>query len=146
MKKLLSTSAVLMISLGAFAQEDKEPLVNRQLIFDILNITAVVGIIYLLSNWILQIMKTNLDYRLKNKIIEKETAENIVSQLVQPARRDEGNGRTILQWFFILAGIGVGFTLVDFTQPFGLHSLAIMAFSIAAGFAGFYYASRRLPK
>jgi hypothetical protein len=146
MKKILSTTAVLMISLAAIAQDDKEPLINRQLIFDVLNICAVVGVIYLISNWILQMMKTNLDYRLRNKVIEKETAENIVAQILQPGKRDEGNGKSILQWFFILAGIGIGFTLINFTRPYGLHSLAIMAFSIAAGFAGYYYASRRLTK
>ena len=146
MKKILSTTAVLMISLAALAQDDKEPLINRQLIFEVINIGAVVGVVYLISNWILQMMKANLDYRLRSKLIEKETAENIVAQIVQPAKPDEGNGKTILQWFFILAGIGVGFTLINFTRPYGIHSLAIMAFSIAAGFAGYYYATRRLPK
>jgi hypothetical protein len=103
-------------------------------------------VIYLVSNWILQMIKQNLDYKLKSKLIEKETSENIIVQLVQPNKKDEGNGKTILQWFFILAGIGAGFTIITFTAPFGLHSLAIMAFCIAAGFAGYYYASRRLEK
>jgi hypothetical protein len=146
MKKLFITIAVLSTSLAAFAQDDKEPLINRQLIFDILNIIGVVAVIYLVSNWILQMMKTNLDYRLKNKIIEKETAENIVVKLVQPDKKENGNEKAILQWFFILAAIGVGFTLINFTKPFGLHSLAIMAFCIAAGFAGYYYAMRRSAK
>jgi hypothetical protein len=146
MKKFLTTTAVLITSLAAFAQDDKEPLVNRQLIFDVLNICAIVGVIYLISNWILQMMKSNLDYRLKSKIIEKETAENIVVQLVQPVKKDNGNEKTILQWFFMLAGIGVGFTLINFTRPFGIHSLAIMAFCIAGGFAGYYYYSRKSAK
>jgi hypothetical protein len=146
MKKLFITTALLATSFGAFAQDDKEPLINRPLIFDILNIIAVVSVIYLVSNWILQMMKTNLDYRLKNKIIEKETAENIVVQLVQPGKKGNGSDKAILQWFFVLVSIGVGFTLINFTMPFGLHSLAIMAFSIAAGFAGYYYASRRSAK
>ena len=146
MKKLLTTTSVLIISLAAFAQDDKEPLINRQLIFDMLNICAVVGVVYLISNWILQMMKSNLDYRLKSKIIEKETAENIVIQLVQPVKKDNANEKTVLQWFFMLAGIGVGFTLINFTRPYGIHSLAIMAFCIAAGFAGYYYYSRKSAK
>jgi hypothetical protein len=146
MKKFLTLAAILFTSTVAFAQEDKEPLINRQLIFDVLNICAIVTVIYLLSNWILQMMKTNLDYRLKSKILEKEPADNIVVQLVRPYKKDNENGKTILQWFFILAGIGAGFTIINFTRPFGVHSLAIMAFCIAAGFAGYYYASRRLEK
>jgi hypothetical protein len=112
----------------------------------VLNICAIVTVIYLISNWILQMMKHNLDYRLKSKILEKETAENIVVQLVSPIKKDNENGKSFLQWTFILAGIGAGFTLINFTRPYGVHSLAIMAFSIAAGFAGNYYASRRLEK
>ncbi len=146
MKKIATSAVIILSSFAAFAQEDKEPLVNRQLIFDLVNICAIVGVIYLVSNWILQMIKQNLDYKLKSKLIEKQTAENIIVQLVQPNKKDEGNGKTILQWFFILAGIGTGFTIINFTAPFGLHSMAIMAFCIAAGFAGYYYASKKLEK
>jgi hypothetical protein len=140
MKKILIVASVLLTSTVAFAQDDKEPLVNRQLIFDVLNICAVVTVIYLISNWILQMMKQNLDYRLKSKLIEKETSENIVVQLVTPVKKESENGKNILQWFFILAGIGLGFTIIHFNRPYGVHSLAIMAFCISAGFAGYYYA------
>jgi len=146
MKKIISAIVILFTSTAVFAQDDKGPLIDRSVIFDVLNACAIVGVIYLISNWILQMMKTNLDYRLKSKILEKETAENIVVQLVQPNKKDSGNGKTILQWFYVLAGIGAGFTIIDFTRPYGVHSLAIMAFCIAAGFAGYYYASRKLEK
>jgi hypothetical protein len=42
----------------------------------------------------------------------------------------------------MFASIGVGLILVRLIQPFGLHSLAILAFSIAAGFGAYYYFSR----
>jgi hypothetical protein len=146
MKKIISAIFILFTSTAVFAQDDKGPLIDRSVIFEVLNACAIVGVIYLISNWILQMMKTNLDYRLKSKILEKETAENIISQLVQPNKKDSGNGKTILQWFYVLAGIGAGFTIIDFTRPYGVHSLAIMAFCIAAGFAGYYYSSRKLEK
>jgi hypothetical protein len=146
MKKIISALAILLISTAAFAQEDRGPLIDRSVIFDVLNASGIIAAIYLISNWILQMMKTNLDYRLKSKILDKETAENIVVQLVQPNKKDLGNGKTILQWFYVLAGIGAGFTIIDFTRPYGVHSLAIMAFCLAAGFAGYYYASKRVEK
>jgi hypothetical protein len=146
MKKIIVAMFILFTSTAVFAQDDKGPLIDRSVIFEVLNACAIVGVIYLISNWILQMMKTNLDYRLKSKILEKETAENIIVQLVQPNKKDNGNGKTILQWFYVLAGIGAGFTIIDFTRPYGVHSLAIMAFCIAAGFAAYYYASRRLEK
>ena len=126
MKKILTATTVLLLSTAAFAQDDAKPLIDRSLIFDLLNTCAVVTVIYLISNWILQMMKHNLDYRLKSKILEKEPAENIVAQLVRPPKKEE-NGKSILQWFFLLAGIGAGFTLIHFTRPYGVHSLAIMA-------------------
>ncbi|HMG66584.1 MAG TPA: hypothetical protein VK588_02825, partial [Chitinophagaceae bacterium] len=54
----------------------------------------------------------------------------------------KGNQNYTLQWFFMLAAIGVGLVLVKIIQPFGLHSLAILAFSIAAGFGSYYYFSK----
>lgn len=146
MKKILSVFILLLSSTLVFAQDDKEPLINRQLIFEVLNICAVVTVIYLISNWILQMMKQNLDYRLKSKLIEKDTSENIVVQLVRPMKKENENGKTLLQWCFVLAGIGAGFTIINFTRPYGIHSLAIMAFCIAAGFAGNYFVSRLLEK
>src|SRR5258708_27967390 len=115
MKKIATSVVIMLVSCTAFAQEDKEPLINRQIIFDVLNICGIVIVIYLISNWILQMMKTNLDYRLKSKILEKDTAENIVTQLVRPLKKDNENGKTILQWIFILAGIGAGFTIINLT-------------------------------
>lgn len=140
MKKIITAIAILFTSLVAFAQDDKEPLINRQIIFDLLNISAIVLVIYLISNFILQLIKQNFDYRLKTRIIEKETAENIIVQLIQPNKKDPGN--TLMQWFFIMAAIGAGFLIIYFTRPFGLHSVAIMAFCIAAGLAGYYYFTR----
>jgi hypothetical protein len=40
-------------------------------------------------------------------------------------------------------GIAIGFMIMTFTQPYGLHSLAIMAFSVAAGLGIYYLFIRR---
>ena len=57
--------------------------------------------------------------------------------MLQPEKKENKN--YILQWFFMLAAIGIGLFLVTVIRPFGLHSLAIMAFSLAAGFGAYYY-------
>jgi|HubBroStandDraft_6_1064221.scaffolds.fasta_scaffold712112_2 hypothetical protein len=141
MKKAVIAAAILMSSIAVNAQDNQEPLISRELIFDLIHIIAVVLIIYLISSFILQLIRHNLDYRLKSRIIEKETAENIVGQLVQPDKTNPVN--TLLQWFCTLLGIGIGFTIMAFTRPFGLHSLAIMAFSVAAGLGTYYLFVRR---
>ena len=141
MKRAIIAAAMLTSTIVANAEDKQEPLIDREMIFDLVHICAVVLIIYLISSFILQLIRQNLDYRLKSKIIEKETAENVVGQLMPPDKTNPSN--TILQWFCTLVGIAIGFMVMTFTQPFGLHSLAIMAFSVAAGLGIYYFFTRR---
>jgi hypothetical protein len=141
MKKLLSTATILVLAFAARAQDSFDPLKDRQLYFDILNICGVLTTIYLISSIIMRILRQHYNYRIRNRILDKGTEENIVRQLLQPDKKENKN--EILQWFFMLAAIGAGLTLVNLFRPFGLHSLAILAFSIAAGFGAYYYFSRQ---
>ena len=141
MKKIVTAVIILLSSFAAHAQDSFDPFKDRSLIFDVVNVISILAVIYLISSFILQLLRQSFDYRIKAKVIEKGTSPEIVNQLVQPAKKDPRNN--ILQWFFVLAGIGAGFTIIQFTRPFGLHSLAIMAFCIAAGFAGTYFFTRR---
>src|SRR5580698_7122229 len=131
MKKAIIAAAMLTSTIVANAEDKQEPLIDRELIFDLVHICAVVLIIYLVSSFILQLIRQNLDYRLKSKIIEKGTDGNVVGQLMPADKTNPSN--TVLQWFCTLVGVAIGFMVMTFTQPFGLHSLAIMAFSVAAG-------------
>jgi hypothetical protein len=137
MKKTFLFLTLLVISLATYAQDKPEPLVNRDLLYSILNTCSLVFVVYLIANFIVRIIRYNFDYRLKSKIVEKQTAEGIVSQLVQPEKTN--TRRAILQWCCTLLGIGIGFAVMTLTQPLGLHSLAIMAFSVAAGLGTYYY-------
>ncbi len=144
MKKITTTVLIISASFAANAQDTFDPLKDRQLVFDLLNICSVIFVVYLISSFILQVIRQNFDYRIKSKMIEKETSENIVVQLLQPNKKDPRNN--ILQWIFILSGIGLGLTLITIFQPFGIHSIAIMAFTIAAGFLGYYYFTKKTDK
>lgn len=142
MKKTLASLSLMVVSLASNAQDNNfEPLKDRQFIFDIVNICSILLVIYLLCNFILRLIKNSLDFKLKNKIIDKQTPEPIIGQLVQSETNQEKR-KYLLQWFFVLAAIGVGFVIISLTVPFGLHSLAIMALSIAAGLGGYYYFTR----
>ena len=141
MKKAIIAAAILTSTIVANAEDKQEPLITREVIFDLVHICAVVLIIYLISSFILQLIRQNLDYRLKSKIIEKGTDENVVGQLMPADKTNPLN--TILQWFCTLVGVAIGFLIMTFTQPFGLHSLAIMAFSVAAGLGIYYFFTRR---
>jgi len=136
MKRLIITSSVLFASFIANAQDNFEPLKDRQFVFDAFNICAMLFVLYMISAFILQLVKQRLDYRLKDKMVEKETASTVVNQLTQGNKKDNEN--SILQWIFVLCGIGIGFTIIYYSNPFGAHSMAIMAFSLAAVFLAYY--------
>jgi hypothetical protein len=144
MKKLFSTTAILFFAFAANAQDNFDPLKDRQLYFDILNISAVLIGIYLIASFIQSLFRQYYNYRIKNRMLDKGTEENIVHQLLQPDKKESKN--YILQWFCMLAAIGAGLMLVNWIRPFGLHSLAILAFSVAAGFGAYYYFSRQTEK
>jgi hypothetical protein len=141
MKKSLSFIILVLSAFTATAQNETfDPFHDRQLYFDTLNIAGVLAGIYLISSFILKIIQGAFRYRLKNRMLDRGTEENIVRELLQPDKKNNRND--ILQWFCIVLSIGVGLTLVSIIRPFGLHSIAIMAFSVAAGFGGYYYFTR----
>jgi F0F1-type ATP synthase assembly protein I len=144
MKKALIVIVALGGSIVAYAQDKPEPLINRELIFDLIHVIMFILVVYLISSFILQLVRQNLDFRLKSKILDRQTEEPIVSQLVQPDRINPLN--TLLQWICTLIGVGIGFALIAHTQPFGLHSLAIMAFSVAAGLGVYYFIAKGAKK
>ena len=146
MKKLSITAFISLIVFGAQAQaqENFDPFKDRDFIFDALHIGAMIIVIYLISSFILQAIKAAMTARIKNRILDKSPEENIVRELLRPEKKENKN--YILQWFFMLMAIGLGLLLVKIVSPFGLHSLAILALSIAAGFGAYYYFSRQTEK
>lgn len=144
MKKALIIIAALGGSIAAYAQDKPEPLINREFIFDLIHIIAVLLVIYLISSFILQIVRSNFDFRLKNKILERQTEEQVAGQILQPDKVNPLN--TVLQWICALGAVGVGFLIIELTEPYGLHSLAIMAFSVAAGLIVYYFLAPRSKK
>ena len=145
MKKIKISFLMIMITVAAQAQDEIannfDPFKNREFLMDALHIGTTLIALYIVTSFILSAIKNGLDARLRNRIIDRQAPENIVSQLLQPDKKESGN--TILQWACTLASIGVGLTLVSFFPPFGLHSVAIMAFSIAAGLLGYYWFSKK---
>ena len=143
MKKISLTTVVSLLALATQAQNHEyfDPFKDRDFLFDALHIGTMLIAIYLIASFILQIFKAGMTARIKNRMLDKGTEENIVKELLQPDKKENKN--YILQWFFIMVAIGVAFLLLMLTSPFGLHSLAIIAFSIAAGFGAYYYFTRQ---
>ncbi|MDP9042288.1 MAG: hypothetical protein M3N30_09920 [Bacteroidota bacterium] len=141
MKKISITAFISLLAFAAQAQEQMkenfDPFKDRDFIFDALHLCATIAVIYMVSSFILQIVKNGMSFRIKNRMLDKGTEEGVVRELLQPEKKENKN--YLLQWFFMLAAIGTGLVLVGLIRPFGLYSLAILAFSVAAGFGAYYY-------
>jgi hypothetical protein len=139
MKKTSLTAVISLFAIAVQAQapENFDPFKDRDFLFDALHIGTILIAIYLISSFLLQMFKTGMNARIKNRMLDKGTEVTIVRELLQPDKKENKN--YILQWFFIMIAIGIAFLLLLLTKPFGIHSLAIIAFSIAAGFGAYYY-------
>lgn len=133
MEKIISVVAITAMPFFVNAQNTNAPTIDKE----IFNVCATIFVVSLSMIFILVILKRNMDYRLKNKIIEKGVPENVASSILQTNPKDDKNIN--IKWFAILSSLGVGLTIIYYTLPLGIHSLAIMAFCIAASFLGYFF-------
>ncbi|RYY13316.1 MAG: hypothetical protein EOO04_32095 [Chitinophagaceae bacterium] len=139
MKKLSLLTGTILFSLALNAQENinYDPFRDREFIEKTFQATAIVVVIYLISNFFLSVIKLFLDYKLKNKMMDKGAPENIISQFLRPQKKD--SRITAVKWAIIVGGIGLGFTLMLLFPPFGIHSVMIMSFCISLSFLCYYF-------
>ena len=137
MKKIITTLAAILIIITANAQDAE---FNRS----VFNATATIVAMLCIMVFILAIMKKIIDYRLKNKIVDKGISDSIASSILQTKPSDDRHVN--IKWFSILAGLGAGLMIVNYTQPMGIHSLAIMSFSISASFLCYHLFTRQSTK
>lgn len=140
MKKIIYIVAIAATPIMANAQNNNIQGINE----DVFNACAAIFTAGLFMIFILAIIKRIMDYRIKNKIVEKGIPENIASSILQTSPNENRN--TNIKWFALLTGIGAGLTIIYYTLPLGIHSLAIMAFCIAASFLGYYFFLKQSEK
>jgi predicted butyrate kinase (DUF1464 family) len=96
---------------------------------------------YLIIFFIITLIRLWLDSRLKHKMVDKGVSDEVVSQFLKPVSKDIKS--YVMKWFLIFLSIGIGFSLINVTQPLGIHSLAILSFCIAFGFLAYYFFVRK---
>ena len=94
--------------------------------------------------FILEMFRHFFDYQIKSKALELRVTEELASVILNDKPGKER--QTSIKWAFIFAGLGAGLTLINYTLPWGTHSFAIIAFSLAAAFFGYYRYIRFLEK
>jgi hypothetical protein len=138
MKKIVSMAIVLTFPFLCKAQSISS-LIGDQ---DISRSMVAILVLYLAGIFTLAMIKAIQDYRLKFKMMEKGVSERVIEQFLQPATRKDAKQQSF-KWFLVLAAIGLGLTIVNYTLPLGIHSVAIMAFCISLSFLGYYFFIRK---
>ena len=140
MKKVISFLIVISISAAMQAQEANSFEISMHGM-EMFRICATIFLLIALMMFILSVLKRILEYRIRNRIVDKGVPESLAASLLKDPHNDSKH--SAFKWFAMLAGTGVGLTLVNYTMPLGVHSIAIMSFSIAASFLGYYLFIRK---
>jgi len=110
---------------------------------DVFNVCATILVVALTMIFILSLTRRIFDHRLKKKIIEKGISDSLALSILNPVPDD---GDQNIKWAMILAWLGAGLGLVHYTTPIGIHSLAILCLSLAAGFCCYSIFIRKTKK
>ena len=139
MKKLFILGTVLGTPLALCAQGNQPvPQINyTQVVASI----AVLAGFYLVSLFIIRLIRSKQDFVLRSKLIDKGVPEEVAAQFLQPQQSE--TIQQVFKWFLVSTGIAIALTIIYYTQPLGMHSAAIMAFCIAASFLAYYIFLKR---
>lgn len=135
MKKIVTGTALFLAPLALFAQGNNR--LDARQFSEFLTVPGILFVIYLIWLFILTIIRWHLDHRLRSKLVEKGVSEKVVEQFLEPRNKDIK--AQALKWALVLAGAGIGLTIVYYTLPLNIHSIGIMAFSISLSFLGYFY-------
>ena len=83
------------------------------------------------------LVKYFLEFRLKNKLIDRGMAEQLSTYLLSKNAHEKQNEAIKLAILF--CGIGAGLTMTYLTAPINIHSLAIMAFSLGLSYLAYFF-------
>ncbi|HMH23680.1 MAG TPA: DUF6249 domain-containing protein [Puia sp.] len=138
MKKIITLASIVTgLPFASQAQEHLREPWREVDIERLVTNSFVIITFFLIAGFVLTIIRILQDHRLKAKMIEKGVSDKIVEQFLQPTRRD--NKSAAIKWALIMFCVGAGLIVIYNSLPLGIHSLAIMAFSISASFLGYFW-------
>jgi hypothetical protein len=140
MKRIITIIALLFYSVAVHAQTNYYLLPrDRNITTELMRSTVITIVLYIISAFILSLIRTILNHQLKNKMLEKGVPAEVIAKMLP--RKNE---LTIaIKWFSLLIALSVGFLIISFFPP-GIHSIIIMTFCVALGYLGFYVWANRL--
>ncbi len=142
MKKILVGIGTTIITISAFAQNKSitglttnevnplRPVALGEIVLPILFISFLIFML-------ITAVKYFLEFRIKNKLIEKGMAEQLSAYLLSNNEQEKKND--VAKWAILLCGIGVGLIITYLTAPIDIHSFAIMAFSLGLSYWAYFF-------
>lgn len=143
---LLTLLASTITGIGKLGAQTNGPIAYRLEMDgeDVFNALASMVALVIILLFIISMVRQLLDNRIKNKIIDKGISDSQISAILQS---NSGDGNYVnLKWAMLLAGLGIGLTIIYYTLPLGIHSLAILCFSIAISFFAYHYLLQKKKK
>jgi hypothetical protein len=142
MKKIVASILILLATVPAFAQDKltvntDEPFVIEPISEILLPILFMSFLVFMLVS----LVKYFLEYRLKNKLIERGTPEQLSAYLSN--KNDKEKQNEAIKLAILFCGLGTGLILVYLTAPIQIHSLAIMALSLGLSYLAYFFYLRK---
>ncbi len=142
MKKILSGILILLSTVQAFAQSTPIPAhtsndVETSTTDTMSGIILPILFISFLVFMLITLVRYILEFRIKNKLIDRGMSEQLSAYLLDNNAQEKRND--VVKWAILLCGIGVGLTITYLTSPIDIHSLAIMAFSLGLSYWAYFF-------
>lgn len=90
---------------------------------------------------LISLIKHFLEFRLKNKLIDRGMSEQLSAYIL--TKNDQEKQNELIKLAILFCGIGIGLTMIYLTGPIHIHSLAIMSFSLGLSYLAYYFYLRR---
>lgn len=151
MKKLLISFISTLAIVDAVAQNNGDQLPTNsgniivpatsapmgELIFPIIFISFLVFML-------ISVVKYFLEFRLKNKMIDRGMTEQILAYSFN--KNDDDKFNDVIKLAILFCGLGMGLAITYLAGPINILSLAIMAFSIGLSYFAYFLYLRKQKK
>ena len=143
MKKIYITLLMFSAVFGAQAQSNTNLMSDSATFEEFVRDIMLLLIIFMVTSFILTMIRLILDNGLKKKIVEMGTPETVVSQLMATGKNEVRNS---LKWFCALCGIAAGLGIIGCYHLTDIYALMVIAFCLGIGFLGHFLLASRLNK
>lgn len=146
MKKLLLSILMLLTTVRGFTQNKPvtdntlniaEPTTTERISEIIFPILFILFFVFML----ISLIKYFLDFRLKNKLIDRGMSDQLSAYLVK--KNDKEKQQEAVKLAILFCGVGAGLIMTYLTIPIHIHSLAIMAFSLGLSYLAYFFYLRK---